>query len=100
MKVGCVSWCFHSFAGGTNPEEAVETIGELGFDGVDLIVLARDDIAGYWHDATIDRLNRLLERHKLQVAQFVLFQPVVEGLTSPDADERKRNLDYLEAGCR
>ena len=30
MKIGCVSWCFHSFAGGTNPEEAIDTIGELG----------------------------------------------------------------------
>src|SRR5437762_1786131 len=39
MKIGCVSWCFHSFAEGTNPEEAIDTIGEIGFDGTDLIVL-------------------------------------------------------------
>jgi sugar phosphate isomerase/epimerase len=100
MKIGCVSWCFHSFAGGTNPEEAIEIIGELGFDGTDLIVLAREDIAGYWHDTTIDRLKMQLERCKLEVAQCVLFQPVVEGLTSTDAEERRRNLDYFEAGCR
>jgi sugar phosphate isomerase/epimerase len=28
-----------------------------------------------------------------------MFQPVVEGLTSRDPEERKRSLDYFEAGC-
>ncbi len=100
MKIGCVSWCFHSFAGGTNPEEAIDIIGALGFDGIDLILLSRADITDYWHDTTLDRLKHSLERNRLAVAQFVLFQPVVEGLTSADPEERKRNLDYFEAGCR
>lgn len=100
MKIGCVSWCFHSFAGGTNPEEAIEVIGDMGFDGTDLILLAPVDITGYWHDATIDRLKTQLHRLNLEVAQFVLFQPVVEGLTSTNGEERKRSLDNFEAGCR
>lgn len=100
IRIGCVSWCFHSFAGGTSPEEAIEIIGELGFDGTDLILLGRSDITEYWHDTTLDRLKRRLEVNKLEVAQFVLFQPVVEGLTSTDPEERKRSLDYFEAGCR
>src|ERR1051325_5815560 len=98
MKIGCVSWCFHSFAGGTNPEEAIDIIGELGFDGTDLIVLAPNDLTEYWHSATLDRLRRQLEKHKLEVAQFVLFQPVVEDFTSTNSDERKRSLDNFEAG--
>ena len=32
--------------------------------------------------------------------QFALFQPVVEELTSPNADERQKALDRFEAGCR
>lgn len=100
MKIGCCSWCFHSFAAGTNPEEAIETMGEIGFDGTDLILLGRADITGYWNDATLDRLKSLLDRSHLEVAQFVLFQPVVEGLTSVNPDERSRSLDYFEAGCR
>lgn len=99
-KIGCVSWCFHSFGTGTGPEEAIDVIGELGFDGVDLIVLAREDIANYWTGATVDRLKKQLERNRLEVAQFVLFQPVVEGLSSRDPEERKRSLDFFEAGCR
>lgn len=99
-RVGCTSWAFHSFAGGTNPEEAIDTIREIGFDGIELILLAPDDITGYWHPATLDRLNRQLERNRLDVAQFVLFQPVVEDLTSTDREKRARSLDNFEAGCR
>lgn len=98
-RIGCVSWCFHSFNGGTDPTEAIETMGQIGFEGTDLILLARDDIKDFWTDAKIDDLKKRLERNKLAVAQFVIFQPVVEGLTSLDADERQRNLDYFEAGC-
>lgn len=42
-KVGCVSWCFHSFDGGADPEEAIGIMGEIGFEGTDLILLARED---------------------------------------------------------
>ncbi len=100
IKVGCLSWCFHTFAAGSDPEPAIDTIGQMGFDGVELILLARDDVKNFWTDAKIDALRRKLESHKLAVSQFVIFQPVVEGLTSLDADERKRNLDYFEAGCK
>ena len=99
-KVGCTSWCFHSFAGGTNPEAAIDTIGRIGFDGIELILLARDDIKGYWTDAKIDQLNKQLKRNKLAVAQFVIFQPVVQGLTSLDKTTQEQNLDYFETGCK
>lgn len=99
-KIGCVSWCFHTLAPGGHPEEAIDIIGSLGFEGVELIANSRRDIQEYWTEATISRVNKQLERNRLQVPQFPLFQPVVEGLTSRDADERARNLDYFEAGCR
>jgi len=64
VKVGCVSWCFHSFAVVTNPGEAIDLIGEIGFDAVDLIALGRADLTDYWNDGTIDRLKRQLERNR------------------------------------
>jgi len=100
IKVGCLSWCFHNFAGGADPAEAIDTIGQLGFDGIELILLARDDLKNFWTDARIAELRQKLDRHKLQVSQFVIYQNVVEGLTSLNRDERQRNLDYFEAGCR
>ncbi len=100
IRVGCLSWCFHSFSPGADPTDAIETIGQLGFDGIELILLARDDIANFWTDAKIADLRKRLDKHKLAVSQFVIFQPVVEGLTSLRRDEREQNLDYFEAGCK
>ena len=76
-KVGCLSWCFHDLTPGADPEPAIDVIGELGFDGIELIVTASDDLKGFWTDARIDRLKQKLVRNKLRVSQFVLFQPVV-----------------------
>lgn len=99
-RIGAVSWNFHSFSGGADPTEAIGILGELGFEGTDLILLARQDIKDFWTDARVDTFRGLLEKNRLALAQFVIFHPVVEGLTSRDPDERKRNLDFFEAGCK
>jgi sugar phosphate isomerase/epimerase len=99
-RIGCVSWCFHTFDGGADPTAAIEIMGQIGFEGTDLILNGREDIRNFWTDAKIGEIRKALDRNKLQVAQFVIFQPVIEGLTSTNADERKRNLDYFEAGCK
>ncbi|HZU27596.1 MAG TPA: sugar phosphate isomerase/epimerase family protein [Bryobacteraceae bacterium] len=99
-KIGSVSWNFHSLEPGAHPEEAIDIIGSLGFDGIELIANSRRDVDEYWTDATIDRIRRQLERNHLVVPQFPMFQPVVENLTSRNPDERKKSLDYFEAGCR
>jgi len=99
-RIGCLSWNFHPLSPGANPEQAIDIIGQLGFEGVELIVCARDDIKNYWTDAKLDQLKQQLERNKLVVSQFVLFQPVVAGLSSLKADERRESLDYFETGCR
>jgi hypothetical protein len=84
-KVGCLSWCFHSLTAGADPEPALDIIGELGFDGVELIASARRDLTDFWTDAKIELVNQRLQRNKLRVSQFVLFQPVVENLSSTKA---------------
>ncbi len=99
-KIGCLSWCFHDFSPGANPEQAIDIIGELGFDGIELILLARQDLKQFWTDTKIDQLKKQLDKKRLRVAQFVIFQPVVEGLSSVRDDVREMNLDYFEAGCR
>ncbi len=99
-KVGCLSWCFHDLSRGADPEPAIDIIGDLGFDGIELIVNAPQDLKEFWTDARIDRFKQKLERKKLRVSQFVMFQPVVEGLSSTRPDVRERNLDNFEAGCR
>jgi sugar phosphate isomerase/epimerase len=99
-RLGSVSWNFHSLRPGSTPEEAIDIIGGLGFEGIELIICARDDIRNYWTDPKLDELKKQLAKWKLVVSQFVLFQPVVEGLTSLKPDERQQSLDYFETGCR
>jgi sugar phosphate isomerase/epimerase len=99
-KIGCVSWCFHSFAPGANPEEAIDIIGQIGFEGTDLILTAPEDIHSFWTDEKVGRIRDRLQQNRLELAQFVLFQPVTAGLTSLDPSEREYSLDNFEAGCR
>jgi sugar phosphate isomerase/epimerase len=72
----------------------------LGFEGIELIANSRQDVDEYWTEKTIGRIRQRLERNHLVLNQFPFFQPVVEGLTSKDAEERKRSLDYFKRGCR
>jgi hypothetical protein len=99
-KVGCLSWCFHDLGAAADPEPAIDLIGEMGFDGIELIVTARKDLQTFWTDARIDRLKQKLDGHKLRVSQFAMFQPVVEGLSSTQREVRDQALDYFEGGCR
>jgi sugar phosphate isomerase/epimerase len=95
-----VSWNFHSLAPRAHPEEAIDIIGSLGFEGVELIANSPVDVDEYWTDATIDRIKQQLDRNHLLLNQFPFFQPVVEDLTSTEPEKRKVSLDYFEKGCR
>src|SRR5262249_20814053 len=85
---------------GVDPEPAIDIIGETGFDGIELIATASKDIKEFWTDARIDHIKQKLDRHKLRVSQFAMFQPVAEGLSSTKPDVRNQALDCFEGGCR
>ena len=55
-RIGSVSWNFHSLAAGAHPEEAIDIIGSLGFEGIELIANSRRDVDEYWTNATISRV--------------------------------------------
>ncbi len=100
IQLGSVSWNFHSLAPAADPEQAIDIIGGLGFDGIELIANSRGDFKTFWTDDRVARLKLKLEQNKLRVSQFAMFQPVVEDLSSPRRDERERALDLFESGCR
>lgn len=99
-KIGCTSWAFHSFAAGQDPGSAIDKIGALGFDTVELIILAKQDLTAFWTDAKIAAVRSKIDKYRLGISQMAMFQPVVEGLTSTSREERSRNLDAFEAGCK
>jgi len=98
IKVGCLSWVFHSLSAGQSPVEAIDLIGGMGFDGIELIISAPQDIKQFWTDDQIGKIRRQLDQYKLEVSQFAFFQPVVEDLTSLDVDKRNIAIDRFEAG--
>lgn len=99
-RIACTSFAFHGFDTAGVPEQAIDIIGQLGFEGIELIANSREQLRGYWTGSKCEELKKKLERWRLEVAQFILFQPVVEGLTSLEAKERARNLEFFEQGCR
>src|SRR5689334_17625089 len=64
IKVGCLSWCFHDFSPGVDPEAAINIIGELGFDGIEMIVTASRDLKDFWTNDRVDRYKQQLEKNK------------------------------------
>jgi len=100
MKIGSVSWNFRGIGAGPPLDEAIEVTGQLGFDGIELIVSRPEDLDTYWKEPTLSHLRKKLDKYNLECSQFVLFQSAVAGLPSLDNDERNRSLDVFERGCK
>jgi len=98
IKVGCTSWVFHDLSANQSPVRSIEILGEMGFDGVELIISASRDLTSLWTDQFISEVRHLLDKYKMEVSQMAIFQPVVEDLSSLDNGRRKIALDKFEAG--
>lgn len=100
MKLGCACWTFAKGRFLPPYEPAVETIGDLGFDGIEFILRHPDDLADYWTAQRIDGLRRLCDARGLTVSQFALFQDVVADLPNLNRDARQRALGQFEQGVK
>ncbi len=100
MKVGSVSWNFRGIGEGPPMDEPIEIVGEMGFDGIELIVSRPEELDTYWKEPVISQLRKKLDKFNLEVSQFVLFQLAVEGLSSLKDDERNGSLKVFEKACK
>ena len=100
MKIGSVSWNFRGIGAGPPMDEPIEVVGEMGFDGIELIVSRAEDLDTYWKEPVLSHLRKKLDKYHLEVSQFVLFQSAVAGLSSLNDDERNRSLEVFERGCK
>lgn len=100
MKIGSVSWNFRGIGAGPPMDEPIEIIGEMGFDGIELIVSRPEELETYWKEPVISQLRRKLDKYGLEVSQFVLFQSAVAGLSSLKVNERDASLKVFERGCK
>jgi sugar phosphate isomerase/epimerase len=96
MKLGCCAWNF------THPhyeapyEDAVRAVGELGFDGVELIVFTQQDLERYYTPATIRELRALIASYGMEISEFVIYAYCADGLESLDPIRRERALAVFE----
>ncbi len=100
MKVGSVSWNFRGIGDGPPMDEPIEIIGEMGFDGIELIISRPEELDTYWKEPVLSQLRKKLDKYHLEVPQLPLFQSAVAGLSSLDDDERNRSLKVFEQGCK
>ncbi len=99
MKVGCASWTWTEPAHNPPYEDAIKSIGELGFDGIELILRDFEDVEGYWTKAKRKEIKSMLDYYNLQVSQFAMFQNIMDGLASLEPDKKQRSIDIFKEGC-
>ena len=80
-------------------EDAVRTIGEIGFDGMELILRDFEDVEGYWTKEKIKEINAMLDSYGMVVSQFAMFQNIMSGLASLDKTEKTRSIEAFKHGC-
>jgi sugar phosphate isomerase/epimerase len=100
LKVGCTSWGFTAPHYNPPYEQAIHSVGELGFDGIELILFDPADLKDYWTPRKIDEITRLYRSYNLTLSEFALYQNVVAGLPDLDPAKKQRSLDYFAEGCK
>jgi sugar phosphate isomerase/epimerase len=100
VKIGCAAWLFSPMDRSSLDEEAITTIAELGFDGIELILRQRSELDTHWTPDRIARVRGLLGRLELTLTQFVVRWEVVAGFADTDPSIRQPSLEYFERACQ
>ncbi|PTX47668.1 sugar phosphate isomerase/epimerase [Melghirimyces profundicolus] len=98
MKIGCTAW---TIAGGYDLpfDEAVDTIGRMGFHGIELIAGSREQIYDYYTDDQCDKLVSQIDEYGMVTSQFVLHKTLIDGLASLNRHDQEKALQVFEKGC-
>lgn len=99
MKIGC------HVSALKNPrkapyEEAVENAGRLGFAGVELIAMDRQELDEYYTPERIKSLRKLARDNQLTITQFAVYSTACEGMVSLDSREQDEGLRVFEQGIK
>lgn len=100
MKLGCCTWNF------THPhyeapyEDAVRAVGELGFQGIEMIVFTKKDLEEYYTPRKVEELRQLIRSQGLQISEFVLYAYCADGLASLRSDQRDDALETFDRAAR
>ena len=102
IRVGSVVWLLTEPAHNPPYEDAIKTLGELGFDGVELILRDFHDAGvpgAYWSPERVRSIRSMLDGYNMQLSQMAMFQNVTAGFASLDPAEQTRSIDYFRRAC-
>jgi len=100
IRLAAVSWNFRAIAAGPPWTEPIDILADLGFEGVEPICAQPEQLDAVLAEPHYSNLMRQLERRKMALPQFVLFQSAVAELGDLDSEKRKRALDVFARGCQ
>lgn len=72
IKIGCAAWTWTEPAHNPPYEEAIKSIGELGFDGIELILRDFEDVENYWTKDKRKEIKSMVDYYGLQISQFAM----------------------------
>lgn len=100
MKLGCCAWTFTAPRYNPPYEWAIDKVGEIGFDTIELILYQKQDLTEYWTDDRISAIRKQLDGHNLELSEFALYQDSVSHIVSLDRSEREAALETFDQGAR
>ena len=98
MKLGCAVGCFTYPHYDAPYENAVKTIGELGFQGVELIAAQKEDLEHYYTAETIQSLKDIYLSYGMELTEFVLYANLVTGLMERERSRKQEAYDIFKRG--
>lgn len=100
IKLGCCSWNFHGFKEGSDILPFIKTIGELGFDGIELLVISPADLETIWSKEGQKAIQDMLNKYKLKISRLTPFVPFFGSPFTKNEVERKEMFENLEKVCQ
>jgi sugar phosphate isomerase/epimerase len=98
MKLGCAVGCFTYPHYSAPYEEAISTIGEMGFKRLEMIIAESSDIDTYYTSREIKNLKQLIDGYGMEVSELILYAHLVTGLAEKDEIKRQKAIDIFVRG--
>lgn len=98
MKLGCAVGCFTYPHYDPPYENAIRKIGELGFDGLELIVAEKRHLTQYYTPDRTKELKNMYKSYGMELSQIALYADVVTGLMETDEKVKQETYDLFKKG--
>ncbi len=98
MKLGCAVGCFTYPHYNAPYENAIKKIGDLGFQGLELIAAEIEDLDGYYTEDRMKELRNIYTGYGMELSEFVLYAHLVTGLMERSPRQKEEAYDIFKRG--